>query len=165
MKLGMAIEEVAHAERELADRLLAVGQRHRTDHDVYHLTRTLAKMERGHLDALARHAGRYGASIDRDANGSGRAGPGGLIETAREKSAELLGRRPEPALLLLRDLRELHLLAAGASLDWVALAQGAQAAKDTDLLATVSECHNETLRTLKWTTYRVKEAAPQALTS
>jgi hypothetical protein len=165
MKLGLAIEQVAGAERELADGLLAAGERHKTDHDVFHMTRTLAKKERAHLDALARHAGRYGAEIDRDGNGSGRAGPAELLATAREKSAELLGRRPEPGLLLLRDLRDLHLLAAGASLDWVALAQGAQAAKDTDLLATVSECHEETLKTLKWTTYRLKEAAPQILTS
>jgi hypothetical protein len=172
VKLGLSIEQVADAERELADRLLAVGERHRTDHDVFHLTRTLAKKERAHLDALARHAGRYGTSVgDRDGsdtgggNGSGRAGPAELLHAAREKGAELLGRRPEPGLLLLRDLRELHLLAAGASLDWVALAQGAQAVKDTDLLATVAECHDETLRTLKWTTYRLKEAAPQALTS
>ena len=164
MKLGLAIEHVAKAERELADELLAVGERHKTDHDVYHLTRTLAKMERGHLDALARHAGRYGAELNRDGDGAGHSTAGGLVQAAREKSAELLGRRPEPGLLLLRDLRELHLLAAGASIDWVALAQGAQAAKDTELLKAVTECHDETLRTLKWTTYRLKEAAPQILT-
>jgi hypothetical protein len=156
----MAIEQVASAESALADRLQAVGERHKTDHDVFHMTRTLAKKERAHLDGLARHAGRYGASIDRD-DGDGE----GIVAKAREKGAELMGRRPEPGLMLLRDLRELHLLAAGASLDWVALAQGAQAARDTDLLATVTECHDETLRTLKWTTYRVKEAAPQALTT
>ena len=160
MKLGMAIEQVAGAECELADRLLEVGDRHRADHDVFHMTKTLAKKERAHLDGLARHAGRYGASIDRDGSSHS-----STLGAAREKAAELLGLRPEPGLLLLRDLRELHLLAAGASLDWVALAQGAQAAKDTDLLATVSECHDETLRILIWTTYRLKEAAPQALTS
>jgi len=157
----MAIEHVAKAERELADELQAVGERHSTDHDVFHLTRTLAKRERANLHALAQHAGRYGADIGGEGNGSGP----GIMATAREKSAELLGRRPEPGLLLLRDLRELHLLAAGASVDWVALAQGAQAAKDTELLETVTACHNETLRTLKWTTYRLKEVAPQVLTS
>jgi hypothetical protein len=162
MKLGLAIEQVAGAERELAEQLEIVGERHKTDHDVFHMTRTLAKREYAHLDALARHAGRYGTSVgDRDGNGS----DGGPLAAAREKAAQLLGRRPEAGLLLLHDLRELHLLAAGASLDWVALAQGAQAAKDTDLLATVTECHNETLQTLKWTTYRLKEAAPQVLTS
>jgi hypothetical protein len=172
VKLGLAIEQVASAERELAEQLLTVGERHKADHDVFHMTRTLSKREWAHLDALAKHAGRYGTSVgDRDGsepgrgNGPGRAGPAELLASAREKSAELLGRRPEPGLLLLRDLRELHLLAAGASLDWVALAQGAQAAKDNDLLAAVTECHNETLQTLKWTTYRLKEAAPQVLTS
>jgi hypothetical protein len=163
VKLGLAIEQVAKAERELADELLAAGERHKTDHDVFHMTKTLAKKERAHLDELARHASRYGAEFDRD--GDGRAKPGELLASAREKGAELMGRRPEPGLLLLRDLRELHLLACGASLDWVALAQGAQAAKDTHLLETVTACHDETLRTLKWTTYRLKEAAPQALTS
>jgi hypothetical protein len=148
VKLGLAIEHVAGSERELAKQLLAVGERHKTDHDVFHMTRTLSKKERGHLDELARHAGRYGAQLDRDGDGSGP----GIVAAAREKSAELLGRRPEPGLLLLRDLRELHL-------------QGAQAARDADLLATVSACHEETLKTLKWTTYRLKEAAPQALTS
>lgn len=165
MKLGLAIEQVAKAERELADELLAAGERHKTDHDVLHMTRTLAKKERAHLDELARHAARYGAEIDRNGDGDGRGKPAELLATAREKGAELMGRRPEPGLLLLRDLRELHLRACGASLDWVALAQGAQAAKDTHLLETVTACHDETLRTLKWTTYRLKEAAPQALTS
>jgi len=162
MKLGLAIEQVASAERELAERLLAVGERHRTDHDVHHLTRTLARMERGHIDALARHAARYGVELDRGSDDGSPLRP--VAKAAREKGAELLGRRPEPGLLLLRDLRELHLLASGASLDWVALGQGAQAAKDPQLLETVTACHEETLRTLKWTTYRLKEAAPQVLT-
>lgn len=148
MKLGVAIEQVAKAERELAQELSAVGQRHKTDHDVFHMTRTLAKRESANVDALATHAGRYEANVDNPSS------PG--HSTPNEEDS---------ALALLHDLRRLHLLAAGASLDWVALAQGAQAAKDTDLLATVSECHGETLRTLKWTTYRLKEAAPQALTS
>jgi hypothetical protein len=161
MKIGVAIEAVAAAERELADELIAVGERHKPDHDVYQLTQTLAKMERGHVDALAPHAARYETEVT---DGDGGPDPGPL-RTAVEKGAELLGRRPEAGLLLLRDLRRVHLCAAGASLDWVALAQAAQAAKDTELLATVTACHNETLRTLKWTTYRLKEAAPQVLTS
>jgi len=147
MKLGLAIEQVASAERDLAEGLLKVGERHEADHDVFHMTRTLAKMERGHLDALAPHAGRYGAHVDGD------------------QPAPPLPERDDSSLQLLADLRHLHLLAAGASLDWVALAQGAQAARDTELLKTVTECHDETLRTLKWTTYRLKEAAPQILTS
>jgi hypothetical protein len=43
------------------------------------------------------------------------------------------------------------------------LAQGSQAVKDTELLDVVSKCHDETLRTVKWATYRIKTASPQAL--
>jgi hypothetical protein len=147
VKLGLAIEQVANAERELAAALLAARERHPDDQDVFHLTKTLAERERAHLEALVPHASRYDAQLE------------------REQSEASLPEAGDPSLQLLSDLRELHLLAAGASLDWVALAQGAQAATDTDLLATVTECHEETLQTLKWTTYRLKEGAPQALTS
>lgn len=147
MKLGAAIEQVAKAERELAAGLLAARERHPDDQDVFHLTKTLAEKERANIDALAPHASRYEAKVDRGEPGASLPEP------------------EDPSLQLLSDLRHLHLLAAGASLDWVALAQGAQAAKDTELLATVTECHEETLRTVRWTTYRLKEAAPQALTS
>lgn len=160
MKLGLAIEQVAESERDLAERLLAVGERHKADHDVFHLTKTLARMEQGHVESLSPHAERYDVEVDvRPAKA-----PPEPLRTTLEKGSELIGRRPEPGLLLLRDLRELHVLAAGTSLDWVALAQGAQAARDTELLETVTACHSQTLRTLKWTTYRLKEAAPQALT-
>ena len=147
MKLDAAIQQVARAERELAEELLAVGERHQDEQDIFHLTKTLAKKERSHVDALSGHATRYGAGLDGD----------GRVRADAEYG--------DPALLLLSDLRRLHVLAAGTSLDWVALAQGAQAAKDLDLLATVTECRDEALQTLKWTTYRLKEAAPQALTS
>jgi hypothetical protein len=160
MKLGMAISQVAKAEEKLADSLWQIGERHKSDHDVFHVTKALAGLERGHIETLAKQAERYDGSVDEDA-----AEPDerGLIDKAMEKSAELIGRRPEPALLLLRDLRHLHELAARASIEWVILGQGAQAAKDEELLSAVSECHAETLRTLKWTTYRIKEAAPQIL--
>lgn len=153
MKLGRAIEQVAGAERELAAGLLAARERHPDDQDVFHLTKTLAERESAHVDALAEHARRYDTTLGADEP----AAPTGRAADLPDAS--------DPSLQLLADLRVLHLLAAGASLDWVALAQGARAAKDTELLATVTECHNETLQTLKWTTYRLKEAAPQALTS
>jgi hypothetical protein len=87
-----------------------------------------------------------------------------MTSTSRcEKSSELLGHRPQAVLLLLRDLREVHLLAAAASINWVILGQGAQAIRDEDLLATVTSRHPFALKTLKWTTTRVKEAAPQVL--
>ena len=158
MKIGLAIEQVAEAEQSLVRALVAAGERHKADHDVFHVTKTLAKMESAHLDALAEHADRYGASVNADEDPS----PGPLARVV-EKGAELTGRRPEPALLLLRDLREVYLAASEASIDWVMLAQGAQAVKDTDLLDAVGACHAETLRTMKWATYRLKTASPQAL--
>ena len=161
MKIGLAIEQLIGSERELAERLLAAGERHKADHDVFHLTKTLAHIEAGHLESLSPHAQRYEVEVD----ASPAEAPAEPVKATLEKGAELLGRRPEPGLLLLRDLRELHVLAAGTSLDWVALGQGAQAARDSELLETVTSCHSQTLRTLKWTTYRLKEAAPQVLTS
>jgi hypothetical protein len=163
LKLDVAIEEVYAAEARLARELLALGERHKADHDVYHLTRTLAERAQARLAALAPHAERYGASVDSDAPGEG--GAGGVISALREKGSELAGRRSSTGLLLLRDVRKLHLLAAEASINWTILGQGAQAARDSELLATVTESHPETLRALRWTTTKLKETAPQVLTS
>ncbi len=83
----------------------------------------------------------------------------------REKTAEVIGRRPEPALLLLHDLRELHLAAAGGSLYREMLAHGAQAAKDRPLLGLATDCHFQTLRQMRRTNTMIKELSAQALTS
>jgi hypothetical protein len=151
MKLDVAIERVVSSERELAEELERVGERHRVEHDVFHTTETLAKMAHGRIEKLGKP--------------SGSGGHDGLLSTVREKTSELIGSRPEPSMLLLRDLRHIYLLASQASIDWTILGQGAQAAKDGDLLAVVNECHADQLRTLKWATTRIKEAAPQTLTS
>jgi hypothetical protein len=161
MKIDLAIREVGRAEAELADLLLRVGERHRVDHDVFHMSRTLAAKSRESLLALTDAAARYDVALDLDAGE-----PSDGVRTAlREKSSELLGRHPQAALLLLRDQREVHLRAAEASIDWVILGQGAQAVRDEDLLATVTRRHPFALKTLAWTTTRLKEAAPQVLAS
>jgi hypothetical protein len=162
MKIGLAIREVAGAEEDLADELLKVGERHRADHDVYHLSRQLSRWSQGHLAALEPFAEHYEVKVDTDGVGRERAG---LLSAIREKSAELLGRRPSSGLLLLRDLRNVHLLAAEASLNWTLLGQAAQAAKDAELVQCVSLCHPETLRTMRWSLTKLKSAAPQVLTS
>ena len=151
MKIDAAIERVVSSENDLAHELERVGERHRVEHDVFHMTATLAKMSRARVDRLGR--------------GDGSNGRGGVLTTVREKTSEVIGRRPEPGALLLRDLRQIYLLASEASIDWTILGQAAQAAKDSDLLAVVDECHAEELRTLRWATQHVKEVAPQALTS
>jgi len=163
VKLGLAIREVRDAEQTLAQQLNALGERHKADHDVFHLTETLQRIAHANLERLEPHGERYGVDVD-PADGPTEHGSG-LLEKAREKSAELIGRRPEPGLLLVRDLRTLHLLYAEASIDYVILGQGAQAARDGHLLDAVSHCHAQTLRGMKWTVTRIKTAAPQVLTS
>jgi hypothetical protein len=162
MKLGIAVVEVFEAEEQLAEQLLKVGERHRADHDVYHLTRLLSRWSQAHLAALEPLARLHGETVDTDEVGRESAGP---LSALREKTAELIGRRPQSGLLLLRDLRELHLDAARASFAWTALGQGAQAARDRQLLDCVTLCHPQTLRTLRWTVTKLKETAPQALTA
>ena len=159
MNIGVALREVHDAERELARALLRVGERHKAEHDVFHLTRTLRVWCERHLERLAEHGARYGVELDPSAPDDG------LLSRAREKGSELVGRRPEPGLLLLRDLRDLHLTAARASLAWTMLGQGAQAVRDTGLLATVTASHPETIRTMKWTVQKLKDASPQILAS
>jgi hypothetical protein len=163
MKLGLAIRDVRDAEGTLGRQLNALGERHKADHDVFHLTQTLQRIAHANLERLAPHAERYDVDVDPAAAPAEHGA--GLLEKAREKSAELIGRRPESGLLLLRDLRTLHLLYAEASIDYVILGQGAQAARDRELLDAVSWCHAQTLRGMKWTVTRIKTAAPQVLTS
>ena len=45
------------------------------------------------------------------------------------------------------------------------LGQGAQAVGDTALLDAVGSCHPQTIRTMKWTVQKVKEAGPHVLAS
>jgi hypothetical protein len=83
----------------------------------------------------------------------------------RSKADEFAGQPSEPSLLLLTDLRHLHLAAAGVSLDWELLAQGAQAAKDAELLALATRCHPHSLRQMRWANAMLKTLSPQALLS
>jgi hypothetical protein len=163
MKMGIALREVYDAETDLAGGLLRVGERHKADHDVFHLTPTLSNWCERHVHRLAEQAARY--DIDLSADSVEDEQDRGLVSRLREKGSELVGRRPEPGLLLLRDIRELHLSAARASLAWTVLGQGAQAVSDKELLATVTACHPETIRTMKWTVQKVKEVSPQVLAS
>jgi hypothetical protein len=162
VKIAVALREAHEAEVELSERLLETGQRHKAEHDVFHLTRTLHTWSREHVRRLAEQGARHGLELDAGAGGDEHEG---LVSRLREKGSELVGRRPEPALLLLHDLRELHLAAARASLAWTVLGQGAQAVHDAELLATVTACHPETIRIMKWTVQKTKDAAPQVLAS
>jgi hypothetical protein len=159
MKVDKAIGEVQDAETELATELRKVGERHAIEHDLYHLSHSLAKQCESHLERLRPFAERYGASPATDGVGEGTS----LLERMRHKTAELMGRSEASGMLLLRDLRDLYLTAQEAEIAWVILAQVAQAARDRELLVAVSECHEEAEARGKWLRTRIKESSPQVL--
>lgn len=163
MKIAVALEELRDAEHELAAELRKVGERHRADQDVFHLTRTLSGWTEQRIRRLAPHAERYDVDLDPDEADPGE--PHGVLARLRAAGSELVGRQPEPGVLLLRDIRDLHLAAARVSLAWTVLGQGAQAVSDGELLAVTTACHPQAIRTVKWTVQKVKDASPQVLAS
>jgi hypothetical protein len=156
VKLDEAIDGVQRAEADLADRLRTVGERHATEHDLYHLGQTLAGQCAEHVRRLAPFAERYGTRV-REVHPDSP----GLLESVRHKGAELLGRSSSAGALLLRDLRELYLSAQATEIAWVELIQAAQAVRDADLLAAATPAHAETETCAKWVRSRIKEVAPQ----
>ncbi|SED04985.1 hypothetical protein SAMN04489727_6179 [Amycolatopsis tolypomycina] len=159
MKLGLVLRELHRAETTLARDLLKTSDRHSAEHEVHHVARDLAAWSAAHVRAVA-HAGRaYELNLGEDVPGPGPLAP------LRTALSELSGRRPEPGILVLADLRRLHRRAAVVSLDWELLAQAAQAAKDSDLLELATRCHPQTLRQLKWTNAMLKVLSSQILTS
>jgi hypothetical protein len=157
-KVGLAIRELHKAENDLASELLQASSRHKTDHDIFYLGRDLARWSQEHVRELAKHGRNYGLDLDAEP-----AGEPGLLATFRQLGAELVGGHHDPALLLLKDLREIHRMAAGVSLDWEVLAQTAQALKDSELLTLAKTCHPQTLRQLRWANASLKANAAQIM--
>ncbi|MGQ0624612.1 MAG: hypothetical protein ACT4PP_08210 [Sporichthyaceae bacterium] len=160
MRLGLALAELHRSENELAQRLLHAGERHEADQDIFHLTRDLAGWSQEHVGAIAEHARRYDTELDPEPREES-----SLMRQAREKVSELAGRRPETGLLLLADLREIYLAAAGVSVDWELIAQGAQGVKDVELISLAQRCHADNLRQMRWANAKLKESATQVLLS
>ena len=160
MKLDMAIEELHRSENHLVTVLLAMSDRHKADHDIFHLTRDMAQWSRKHVAELAAIGQDFGLDLDPEASDDP-----GLLAVLRQKASELLSRSSAPGLLLLADLRHLYKEASGTSLDWELLAQGAQGTKQRELLELAERCHPQTLRVSKWAEAKLKESSPQVLAS
>lgn len=122
--------------------------------------RRYARWSVAYVAELARVGRDHGLDLDDRA----RTEPG-LLATVESRASELFGRRPEPGLLLLADLRHLYRDTSGVSLDWEVLAQAAQAARDLELLGLAKRCHPETLRQARWANAKLKEASAQVLMS
>jgi hypothetical protein len=157
-KVGAAIEELHRSERDLADHLLSMSDRHKVDHEVFHVARDIARWSQEHVRRLAEVGAAYGVDLDPEPQDDRT-----LVSRLAQKGAEMTGRRHEPAILLLADLRHIHRSAAGASLDWEVLAQTAQALKDPKLLSVAQDCHPQTLRQMRWANAKLKETAAQAM--
>ena len=158
MKLDMAIAELHRSENHLAHQLLAVAERHKVEHEIFHVGRDLARWSQEHVRRLAPFGERYGADLDPEP-----AGEPTVLAKVSEAVSDRLGRRSAPSLLLLRDLRSIYVDASGVSADWEMVAQVAQGIRDTDLLALAQRCHPQTLRQAKWANSRIKESATQIL--
>ncbi|MGY1762437.1 hypothetical protein ACI79G_16155 [Geodermatophilus sp. SYSU D00779] len=160
MRLHLAVEELHRSENHLARALLAASDRHKADHEVFYVARDIAGWSQRHVTELARIGADYGLDLDPEPEGEP-----GILEKVQQATSDLLGRRPEPGLLLLADLRHIHREAAGVSLDWELLAQAAQGARKRELLQLAERCHPDTLRQMRWANAKLKESATQALVS
>lgn len=162
--VALTLRALHHGERHLAEDLVAVAERHRAEPEVFHVATDLALWSREHVRRLAEAGHGHGSDLGGAPDPSGPSDSGVLAALA-ERAAKAVGRCPEPGLLLLRDLRELHLGATENSLYWEMLAQAAQAGRDDRLLALASSCHPQTLRQMRWTNTMIKNVSPQILTS
>ncbi|WP_026533314.1 hypothetical protein [Arthrobacter sp. H41] len=160
MKLGLVLHELHRSENDLAHELFQASERHRVDHEIYHLGRDLAKWSQQHVREIAGIGKSYGQDLDPEPEGEFP-----LAKRVREKGSELLGRHSAPGLLLLRDLRGIYMKASGVSADWEMLAQAAQGVKHTDLLEVTERCHPETLRQVRWANAMLKVESTQILIS
>ncbi|MFD8353941.1 hypothetical protein ACFV1X_34075 [Streptomyces coelicoflavus] len=159
--ITLTLRTLHRGERHLALDLVTVAERHRTEHEIHHVATDLARWSREHVRRLAEVAAEHGAKLGDPPDPS----TDGVFATLRQKASEAVAHRPEPGLLLLRDLRELHVAAAENSLHWEMLAQAAQASKDSGLLTLASSCRPRTLRQMRWTNTMIKNLSPQILTS
>jgi len=159
-KIGLALRELYRAEEELADEYVKVGERLAAEHDIWYECKRFAEECHLHADAIRPVAARYEEQLaPADDSEVGETTTAAL----RHKLSELLGRRPESGLLLLRSLRQLYLQAQEVSFHWLIAGQLAQATRDQELLTLVDELHRETLTQIKWLKTQAKVASPQAL--
>ena len=159
-KVGLALKLLYEAEEELADEFVKAGERLAAEHDVWYDCQRFAEQCHSHADALRPFAAQHEQQLDpADEDTVGETSTAAL----RHKLSEMLGRRPESGLLLLRSLRQLFLQAQEVSFHWIIAGQLAQATRDHELLTLVDELHRETLTQIKWLKTQVKQSSPQAL--
>ena len=157
-KLPLVLRELHRSETGLARDLLALADRHRADADVFHVARDIAVWSQIHVRRLAKAGAEHGVRLDPEPRWT-------QPRTVVRAVARGLRRRRAPGLLLLADLRHVHRVAAGVSLDWELLAQAAQGMKQGSLLELAQDCHPQTLRQMRWANAQLKQSATQVIAS
>ncbi|MFD7069626.1 hypothetical protein ACFV97_20630 [Streptomyces sp. NPDC059913] len=152
--VARVLRSLHHGERLLAEQLVTVAGRHRAEHEIHHVATDLARWSDEHRLRIAEEDVRRGLGLDGAVPDGGNVGGTGADDAADH---------PDPALLLLYDLRELHLGAAGNALYWEMLAQAARAGHDHELSRLAAACHPRTVRQMRWATTMLKNLAPQTL--
>jgi hypothetical protein len=160
MKIDLALEELHRSENELAAQLLAVSDRHKAEHEVFHVARDLAVWSQDHVREIARIGRKYDLELDPEP-----AGDPTVLQWIRQEVSDRLGHRSAPALMLLRDLRSIYMEASGVFVDWELVGQAAQGMRDRELLDVTQQCRPQTLRQSKWANAQLKEKATQILVS
>jgi hypothetical protein len=161
-KIARVLKALRDAEEEMGDELLAVAERHAAEHEIHHGARTLARQCASRATRVAELGAPYGAEldpVDAEADPWQR-----LMAGMRREMSEALGRQRASGLLLLRDLRRLHLKAMEVDFYWILTGQVAQAVRDHDLLAGCLEMHEDATTAAKWILTQVKVLSPAILT-
>jgi hypothetical protein len=158
-KIGLALKQLYEAEEELADEYVKTGERLAAEHGVWYACKRFAEQCHLHAETLRALAEPYEQQLPpADDSTVGETTTAAL----RHKLSELIGRRPESGMLLMRSLQQLYLQAQEVSFHWMIAGQIAQVIRNAELLALVAELHRETLTQIKWLKSQVKEASPQA---
>jgi len=148
MQLAHYLGLVHQAQIQLAEAFREVGSAHTDEVDVASMCEKFARRCDEHAEALEPFADRYGEAAE--------------SEPERLHSELFRGTRTGP-LALLRDLQDLYLMACECDICWTLVGQGAQGARDAELLDVVHSCEGDTALQLRWLRTRMKQAAPQAL--
>lgn len=159
-KLGLLLGELHQAETDLAAEFREVADRQAADHGTSSVCRILAGQCDRHAGRIHDLAGRFGKDLPEPRRPGPVASAAGAL---RQWTSERIGRHPGAGLLLLRDLRQLYLMAQAVDVHLVMLGQAAQAVRDRELLEAVTGMHQETATQIGWVSTRLKEAAPQVL--
>jgi hypothetical protein len=148
MHLAHYLQLLHTAELRLAAAFREVSDGHAEEVDVHALALRLAEQCEAHAEQVEPFARRYGEDAPDEPD---------------HLHSELFRGTRSGGLGLLRDLHDLYLMATECDLVWTLVAQGAQGARDTDLLEVTQRCEQETATQLLWLRTRMKQAAPQAL--